>query len=671
MKKVGFLIGALTALSALILCGCVSTGKNQYDIGMQLSQAGKEKESIAYLEQAIANEPNNEKYQQALADLKERLAGKYVANAKQALASQTPLTIAALNRAKEQLAKAKEIHPAHTDVTGFQQKLDQSEQNFLSEVKALHAEAKKYIEAGEWLKAYFNLQQIQSRFPNYEDSFQYFTQVTNKGPQAYCEQAKALFDEDDLSGARDYVRKALSIKGDHQLSRDLMAQIDERDNKDYFLQKAKNEAQTQQWDKAILAYQKAIEYSPDDQNLVELVSHVKAKAADDYIQKSRSQMEDGWLLKACDNYNLAAKYSPDPSAYELTSLRNDLCSWMNYTAERHKGGGNFGSAWYWYKKIQSINSDYSKIFFLTQEMEDQITQRVKKSIAVFDFSSPSNFSDAGIIVANNLITYLFKTASGDIKILERENLKSILEEMQLGQIGIVSSNSAKEMGRVYGIDVAIMGSVLLYKVDSSSSEGTQTVRYKVGTKIEDNIEYLNWLAKHPSPSREELEKAPSAKVTIPEYTEKDYIVSKNKKIGFVQISFRIVDVSTGENIQVKTIERKTVVEDESSAGVPEAGINFDPVEIPTDTELLQKMTEEVVAELAREALRPLQNLEKTYYERGEQNLRRRDNIVAAENFVNTIFDEKLKMIQGSTATQMASKNLDNIFLNYKVAMIGE
>ncbi|HUT43694.1 MAG TPA: CsgG/HfaB family protein [Desulfobacterales bacterium] len=671
MKKVVFLRSTLAVFLALILCGCATTGKSQYDIGMQLGQAGKEKESIAYLEQAIANEPRNTKYQQALADLKERLADKYVTNAAKALESETPLTIAALNKAKEEFAHAQEIHPTHSNVINFQQKLNQSEQNFLSEIKSLHTEAKNYIEAGEWLKAHFNLQQVQSRFPNYEDSFQYFTQITNKGPQAYYEKAKTRFDDDDLSGAKDYIRKALSIKGDHQPSRELMAQVNERDNKDYFIQKAKNETQAQHWDQAIQAYQKAIEYSPDDQSLVELASHVKAKAGDSYIQEARNQMEDGWLFKAYENYNLASKYSPDQSAYELNTLRNDLCSWINYTAEKHKTDGNFGSAWYWYKKIQNINPDYPKIFFLTQEMEDQIKQRVKKSIAVFDFGSPSDVSDAGIIVANNLITFLFKTASGDIKILERENLKSILEEMKLGQIGIVSSNSAKEMGRVYGIDVAIMGSVLLYKVDSSSSEGTQTVRYQVGTKIEDNITYLNWVAKHPNPSREELEKAPSAKVTIPEYTEKDYIVSKHKKIGFVQISFRIVDVSTGENIQVKTIERKTAVEDESSAGVPEANIKFDPVEIPSDTELLQTMTEEVVTELAREALRPLQNLEKTYYEKGDQNLRRRDNIVAAENFVNAVFDEKMKMIQDSTVTQISYKHLDNIFLNYKVAIIEE
>ena len=155
------------------------------------------------------------------------------------------------------------------------------------------------------------------------------------------------------------------------------------------------------------------------------------------------------------------------------------------------------------------------------------------------------------------------------------------------------------------------------------------------------------------------------------YAEKDYLVTKHKKVGFVQISFRIVDVATGENIQVKTIERKTVVEDEGSAGVPEADIKFDPVEIPSDTELLQSMTEEVVAELGREALRPLQNLEKTYFEKGEQYLRRRDNLLAAENFVNTIFDEKMKMIQNSPVSQTSAEHLDSIFLEYQVVALEE
>ena len=242
--------------------------------------------------------------------------------------------------------------------------------------------------------------------------------------------------------------------------------------------------------------------------------------------------------------------------------------------------------------------------------------------------------------------------------------------MQLGQIGVVSSDSAKEMGRVYGIDVAIMGSVLLFKVDATSSEGTKTVRYQTGTKIEDNIEYLNWQAKNPNPSKEQLAQAPPAKITAPQYAEKDYKVSKHKKIGFVQLSFRIVDVRTGENIQVKTIERKEVAEDEGSAGLPEANVKYDPVEIPSNTELLQKMTEEVVSELGREALRPLQNLEKTYFTNGEKHLRRRDSIQAAENFVNSIFNEKLKMIHGSPLSKKAKENLNEIFSKYTLNLEG-
>ena len=402
----------------------------------------------------------------------------------------------------------------------------------------------------------------------------------------------------------------------------------------------------------------------------ELIGQVRTRAGEFYVRKSRSQMDDGWLLKGFESFNLAKKYMNDQSDFQLNTLKKDLTSRAAYAAENFKEQGMSGAAWFWYGKIQSIDPDYPKIFFLSQAMEDNIRQRVQKSIAVFDFNSPSNNQDAGIIVANNLITYLFKNASGDIKILERENLKSILEEMKLGQIGVVSGNTAKQMGRVYGIDVAIMGSVLLYNVDSTSSEGTKSVRYKVGTKIDDNIDYLNWKARNPKPTPMQLSKAPPAKITIPVYAEKDYKVSKHKKVGFVQLSFRIVDVSTGENIQVKTIEAKETVEDETSAGLPEAKIKFDPLEILTDTEMLQAMTDKVVADLGREALSPLKNLETKSFQDGEKLLRRRANLKAAENFVDAVFDEKMKRVQGSPLSLKAQEHLDDIFLNYKVRIGG-
>jgi curli biogenesis system outer membrane secretion channel CsgG len=283
---------------------------------------------------------------------------------------------------------------------------------------------------------------------------------------------------------------------------------------------------------------------------------------------------------------------------------------------------------------------------------------------VFDFGSPSNAPDAGMIFANSLGTFLFKSADKDIKILERENLQSILEEMKLGQIGVVSSKTAKEMGRVYGIDVAVIGSVLRYNVDTTSYSDIKTVTYQT-QKTEENIAYLNWKARNPSPTKEQLEQAPAPFIHKLVDVEKEYKVSTHKKVAFVTVSFRIVDVNTGENIFVDIIPRSKTVIDGTSAGVQIAGIKHDPLEIPTDTELLQGLTEEVVSELGQKSLQPMKDLEKTYFEIGEKHLLRRNKIKAAESFTDAMFDAKLKQLQKSPIPGKSIKHLEDIFRNYK------
>ncbi len=665
MKNRVLYYAGLMILLVAFMVACTA-GKKQYDTGMQLSQAGKYEDAIAYIEEAIAKEPNNKEYKQSLAEIKALLVKQYVDAGTKDLGYADSRTMSNINRAKAALGKVQKVDSASPVVQAFADKVNGAESSLVGEVEKLYAQAKTFRADEEWVKAYFNFQQIQARFPNYEDSYQLMSQTAQQGSDAYFAEAKALFAKDDYKGAKVSLRNALSLKPDHTAARKMEAVANQRDNMNYFIKKGGAAITKKDWDTAVFAYNKALEYQPGNKKLNMLVKQVYAKAGQYYIQDARRLMDTGWLLKAFDSYGLAVKYATDPNNYQLSSLRKDLSARAALVASQFTEKEHFGSAWYWYVKLREINRSFPDIFYLSQAMEDKIKARVKKSIAVFDFNSPSDNADAGVIVANNLITYLFKNASGDIKILERENLKSILEEMKLGQIGVVSANSAKEMGRVYGIDVAIMGSVLLFKVDATSGESTKTVRYKVGTEIQDNIEYLNWLAKNPKPTPEELAAAPDAKIVKDKIAEKDYRVSNHKKIGFVQLSFRIVDVATGENIQVKTIERKEVAEDQSSAGLADAGVKFDPLELPTDTELLQKMTDQVVAELGKEALRPLQNLEQTYFKKGENFLRRRDTMSAAENFVNAIFDEKLKRIEGSPLTSSALDNLKDIFLQHRL-----
>mgnify|MGYP001085856109 CR=1 FL=1 len=65
----------------------------------------------------------------------------------------------------------------------------------------------------------------------------------------------------------------------------------------------------------------------------------------------------------------------------------------------------------------------------------------------------------------------------------------------------------------------------------------------------------------------------------------------------------------------------------------------------------------------------LKSLEKTYYELGEIYLKRRERIHAAENFINAVFNEKVKSIRDSALTQNARDQIEAIFLDYKFQLV--
>lgn len=657
----------LVALASLLLvCACVS-GKKEFTVAMQLHQAGKHKEAIAYLEQAVAKEPTNQEFQKKLTEVKGKLLNQYLTEASQALAETDPPTMESLAKAQKALLSAQELSKDHPSVVDLANQLQTLEKSKNSQIKSLYDQAQQAMTAQDWIKAHGLLQRIQLTLPNYENTSILLAQVVDKGAQAFLDQGKQALNSLDYQAARVVLQKALSLKPELVEAKALLAQIGEKDTKEFALQQGQEAIRAEKWDLAIRYFERALQYDPNDAQLIQSINLIKTKAGGYSLQAAESALKAGQVMVAMEHYGVAQKYLGQEGAAALNTLRQRLATGAKLTADHFKTKQQLGAAWYWYEKTRDLNPEYPEIFFLIQEVEDAIKLRVLKSIAVFDFSSPSDMADAGSIVANKLITFLFSNASGDIKILERENLKSIIEEMKLGQMGVVSAQTAKEMGRIYGIDVAIMGSVLVYKVESTKSEGRKTARVPAGSRIEDNIEFLNWKAKNPYPTQSQLAAAPPAKIEVLSFIDKEYSVIRHKKVGFAQLSFRIVDVKTGENIQVKTIERKEIAEDDTSTGLPEAKIEFDPLEILTDTELLQKITSEVVAEMGQEVLRPLRDLEQSYYQEGEKLARRRESFEAVEQYVNAIFDERLKRIQHSPLSKQCFVQIESIMKNTKIA----
>ena len=117
------------------------------------------------------------------------------------------------------------------------------------------------------------------------------------------------------------------------------------------------------------------------------------------------------------------------------------------------------------KKIHLIASVFILIFLCSSAQEVFAQKKnLKKRIAVFlfDDKSDSNWSwwgnkTVGQGVSDMIVTELVKT--GNYRVIEREQLNKLLAEQDLGQSGIVTPQSAAQIGKVLGVELAVFGAV--------------------------------------------------------------------------------------------------------------------------------------------------------------------------------------------------------------------
>jgi hypothetical protein len=180
---------------------------------------------------------------------------------------------------------------------------------------------------------------------------------------------------------------------------------------------------------------------------------------------------------------------------------------------------------------------------------------------------------------------------------------------------------------------------------------------KVGTRRVKTKAFLEWEAKHPNPSRDELQKAPLAYEEEDVYERFSYRAGTTKIMSFLEVSYKMVDTLTGENMFTNTTSGKLEKEDSYNDGVPAgANIPYDPLELPSELEVLNELTNGKVAEIGLGILKHFQSLELVYYNEAEQLVKRREYEKAIEKYTDAVFDEKLKRI----SSPISSKSLETI-----------
>lgn len=118
---------------------------------------------------------------------------------------------------------------------------------------------------------------------------------------------------------------------------------------------------------------------------------------------------------------------------------------------------------------------------LAADLSTGISQSGCKKVSVIDFTDlQGRHSDLGRFLAEDLSVQLVNSAK-DFSVMDRANLKSVLDEHKLTASGLIDPKNAKDLGKFAGVDGIILGTItplgnsLAITVKAISTETTQVL----------------------------------------------------------------------------------------------------------------------------------------------------------------------------------------------------
>jgi tetratricopeptide (TPR) repeat protein len=637
IRSLGMLLGLF------LLVGCVAN--ENYKTGLELSKNNRWDDASAYFEKAVQEAPENMEFKDALLKAKRASAKSRLDKVKESLGAEKEPTMPTLERLLKDAETMHKIDPDSKEIEAFLGDLNGKVASLKVRVKNLYDQAGTDIQKEDWAGATLNLRQVNKFDPGYEDTGNRLTKAEQEGAKVLYRQGVAFLKEEDIKMAVQSFMAAMDINSGYFDLAKLYEEAKSKDNAEYFLKEAEKAETAQKLDRAILMYEKAGEYTADGQTIQNKLDNLRAKAGQWYFDEAVGLLGKNKLYESIRKVEFVKKYAPDLQNGSLfKAFTNNLCEKLVGRAEEQMEKELWGNALIWLQKAEGLNPTYPNLFQKQIEVKDHINRRIKRAIAVFDFGNPANSKDAGKIAANKLITFLYKNASGDLRIIERENLQSILREMQLGQTGVVDMKSAQTLGKMQGIDVFVMGDVMRFETKTTDSPSTNQVKVLVDEEDIRNPDFSDWLMMHREPTAEQLKNAPPRTIKKRNY---QFIPSRQgsaKINAIIEVSYKLVDTLTGENVFTNTISGKLVVEDKYQDALPAANIALDPLELPTEVEVMDELANTKILEMAQSVLKYYQSLEMVYFNQALQLLKRQNMDEAVEKFVDAIYDEKLKGI---------------------------
>lgn len=276
------------------------------------------------------------------------------------------------------------------------------------------------------------------------------------------------------------------------------------------------------------------------------------------------------------------------------------------------------------KVIERFDPQYPGLQDSLRATQELALAKATKKMELAAFTNASGNTEFGTAVAAGLTQHLSDKMPKGIQLVDRKQAEAAAPAKKKGK-------KAAKAAEAVAADYLIQGQILESRVDSSNDPGQKTMRVVTGTETVDNPAHLEWAAL-PEAQRATL---PEPERTLTQEKSEDVAVDMQvlRKVGVVTASYRLVDAKTGTVLATGTETVREELMDEGNKGV-EIGqfkLPLKQAHLPSDTEILQKLTARISGVIGDRLVQQLQSPEVRYAEAAKRFVQEGNLAMAAEN----------------------------------------
>ncbi len=627
--------------AALVLAGCAAGGAD-FELGKGLAGQQKWDEAIRAYEQALQKEPQNVQYRVALAEAR---AGAAQAELRSAMAAAGAMSqLPDVDRGLAAVERALRYDPQHAPSRQFQATLRQRRQTLGQELERLLSEGRTLAQRGEWAQAEEAATRVLAIDPGNATATRQRQEAIRGAIERSLRLAAAAEAAEDWRAAARQLEEALARDPSNETVQARLRAAQQRDSLAYYLGRAGQAESEGQLEKAYGFLRIAVKYWPADGRLRDAVDRIAREGRRRaYTEALRRAENDDWGRVYAALGHAVEAFGPAASVDgQLRALVRELAAKLYERAQEFENQKLWGNTYLWFRALQQVDPIYRDTANKVEQTHEKLLDRASLKIAVLELEPPKTAPDAGSILSGSIVTNLFKLGRKDFRVIEREALQSIIKEISIGQAGVLDVETAKEIGKIAGIDVILVGRVLQYKVDQNEAEGRKTVTVQVGSRTVTNPAYDLHLADLREGRKKASDPAPAQTIQEPVHQLFTYRVGTVLAMGYVSVSFRLVGVERGEILLAEKIDEQETFKQDYSEGVESAGIQAVAKNAPIPTEVLNRVTEKVVAKIVTLIARHYGNRQQYFLEAGRELSRRRQFTRAVEEYMNCVASAELE-----------------------------